>query len=200
MEKIQNNLKKVNMPEILLGLLDVPGLKWDQLGEMKKILNENFEKLNEENFLINNEENPEEFFLKNLEGDFFIEFEKFSYLYKDKKAFLIYKNQKIKLDKKSLAEQIEKLETKYEKSKKSKWYNIANKANTIINKSGTNALCYPASYGIGLEYLINPRFSQDVAKIKEILEKENLEYSNEYSDKFWIFRFKLNKKQINNLF
>lgn len=76
---------------------------------------------------------------------------------------------------------------------KSIYNNLSKYLNKFFNYFGT---IYPTSYGIGVM-----RFFTDVskasAKIANWLNENNIEYSNEYSDAGWVYRFKISKSQEN---
>lgn len=62
-----------------------------------------------------------------------------------------------------------------------------------------NLVCYAASYGIGILVCagIRSRIENVKQEIKDILNKKGIEYSTEYSDAHWIFRYKISKSKEN---
>lgn len=56
---------------------------------------------------------------------------------------------------------------------------------------------YPTSYGIGVFVYYNFSLEKDIAAVEGVLKTRGIEYTNEYSDKRWVFRFKISKKQEN---
>lgn len=67
----------------------------------------------------------------------------------------------------------------------------------FASKHGLNQYCYVAkSYGFGVFNLYNPFFGRDVSGLKETLDGLGIPYKNEYSDKSWIYRFKVAHKAI----
>lgn len=65
-------------------------------------------------------------------------------------------------------------------------------------KGLTNKFCvYPTTYGIGVWLFWNFNAESDIQKVEEIMKSRNIEYYNEYSDKRWVYRFKVSKKAEN---
>ena len=55
-------------------------------------------------------------------------------------------------------------------------------------------LFYTTLYGIGFWAILSSRKDQEIAKeLATYLKSKNIEYSNEYSDAGWVYRFKINK-------
>ena len=62
----------------------------------------------------------------------------------------------------------------------------------------TNKFCvYPTTYGIGVWLFYNFNADKHIAQVEEIMKDRNIEYCNEYSDKMWVYRFKVSKKREN---
>lgn len=62
----------------------------------------------------------------------------------------------------------------------------------------TNKFCiYPTTYGIGVWLFYNLNADKHIAQVEEIMKERNIEYYNEYSDHYWVYRFKVSKKQSN---
>ena len=65
-------------------------------------------------------------------------------------------------------------------------------------KGLTNKFCvYPTTYGIGVWLFYNFNADKHIAQVEEIMKSRNIEYYNEYSDKRWVYRFKVSKKAEN---
>lgn len=65
---------------------------------------------------------------------------------------------------------------------------------------------YPASYGLGVFLCFGYKeiVHEDINKIESFLKKNNIEFKTEYSNKNWVYRFKISKdtnnlKILNNL-
>ena len=62
----------------------------------------------------------------------------------------------------------------------------------------TNKFCvYPTTYGIGVWLFWNFNADKHIAQVEEIMKERGIEYYNEYSDKRWVYRFKVSKKREN---
>lgn len=55
---------------------------------------------------------------------------------------------------------------------------------------------YTTSYGVGVEVLFGKR-EETIAKIDAFLKSHNIEFTNEYSDAAWVYRFKISKAKDN---
>ena len=58
-------------------------------------------------------------------------------------------------------------------------------------------LVYPTTYGIGVWVFYNFHADENIADIKSLMDERGIEYYNEYSDKRWVYRFKVSKKREN---
>lgn len=56
---------------------------------------------------------------------------------------------------------------------------------------------YPTTYGIGVFILFWWEGNDNIDKVKRILDDRGIEYYNEYSDKKWVYRFKISKSKSN---
>lgn len=82
-----------------------------------------------------------------------------------------------------------------------------NQANTYVNfcndfKKLINTNCfdvYPTTYGIGVFVAISFRNEKEDHKrtIEEALNKYNVDYTTEYSEAGWVFRYKISKSKDN---
>jgi len=67
----------------------------------------------------------------------------------------------------------------------------------FASENGLGGYCYVAkSYGFGVLHLYNPFFERDAVGLKEKLDTLGIPYVNEFSDKQWIYRFKVSHKSI----
>jgi len=65
------------------------------------------------------------------------------------------------------------------------------------NKHGLGKYSYIAkSYGFGVFHLYNIHFREQVQSLRSIMDDANIPYDNEFSDKGWIYRFKVSNKNI----
>jgi len=56
---------------------------------------------------------------------------------------------------------------------------------------------YPTEYGIGLWIYYNWNAERDAALVRQVMDESKVSYTNEYSDKLWVYRFRLSKEQGN---
>ena len=56
---------------------------------------------------------------------------------------------------------------------------------------------YPTTYGIGVWLMYNPHIDKDVEAVGRIIAEAGLEFYNEFSDKRWVYRFKISKAKEN---
>ena len=89
---------------------------------------------------------------------------------------------------------IQKLKSKQIKIQNSKYRNLSKLFNNLIQDKG---FAYPATYGIGLEYTFNWNFKEQQALITAKLQELGIDYTCEFSDAKWIFRYKISKNQKN---
>lgn len=77
-------------------------------------------------------------------------------------------------------------------SEQKEFNSLTKKVKAILN---TGYSCYPTSYGVGVECLFGE--SKSISLIEKFLDNNGIEYTNEYSQARWIYRFKISKKQEN---
>lgn len=65
------------------------------------------------------------------------------------------------------------------------------------NNIENNLVIYPTTYGIGVWYIYNWNAKKHISLVTDILERNNIEYCNEFSDARWVYRFKISKKYAN---
>ena len=85
-----------------------------------------------------------------------------------------------------------------EQINKDKTYaNFSNQFNKVISKLGLSA--YPTTYGIGVFVAIGFRNSIDITKnlIYQELKKLDIDFTTEYSEANWVFRYKISKSKEN---
>ena len=56
---------------------------------------------------------------------------------------------------------------------------------------------YPTTYGIGVWVFFNWDKDECIRRVREVLDGMNVEYSNEFSDAHYVYRFKISKKTSN---
>ncbi len=69
--------------------------------------------------------------------------------------------------------------------------------NALIRDAGYSGrfFVYPTTYGIGVWIFYNWNAGNDIANIENILKSNNIDFTNEYSDKRWVYRFKIARKE-----
>ena len=65
------------------------------------------------------------------------------------------------------------------------------------NNLGSRLSVYPTTYGIGVWVFFNFDCEKDIEKVRAIMDSHGVEYYNEFSDKRWVYRFKVSKKSEN---
>lgn len=109
--------------------------------------------------------------------------------------------QKVNVKSKEITtEYIEKLIAKDKKQYSGTFGKFADAMNKLLMAAGYSQRgfwVYPTTYGIGVWLFYNWTAKRDVAEIEKILKVNKIEYYNEYSDKLWVYRFKISKKQAN---
>ena len=58
-------------------------------------------------------------------------------------------------------------------------------------------IIYPTTYGIGLWAIYNFKFERDRTLIESVLGEIGVDYTNEFSDAAWAYRFKISKSAAN---
>lgn len=95
-------------------------------------------------------------------------------------------------------EYVLKLVEKNRKLYKGTYGEFTKRMTAICKKLGYNNLSvYPTTYGIGVWCFFNWHLDEQKTNVESILKKAGIEYYNEYSDKRWVFRFKISKKREN---
>lgn len=56
---------------------------------------------------------------------------------------------------------------------------------------------YPTTYGIGVWLFYNFNAEKHIENVRKIMVEKGIEFYNEYSDKRWVYRFKVSKKREN---
>lgn len=108
--------------------------------------------------------------------------------------------QKISVKSKEITiEYVDKLITKDKKAYNGTYGKFADAMNKILDKLGYKGRfwVYPTTYGIGIWIFFNYHADKDIKAVEDILKANNVEYYNEYSDKHYVYRFKISKKQAN---
>jgi len=69
----------------------------------------------------------------------------------------------------------------------------------LINAKGLDKSwsVYPTEYGIGIWIYYNWNSERDCRLVKELMDESGVEYSNEYSNAAWVYRFRLAKGEKN---
>lgn len=89
--------------------------------------------------------------------------------------------------------------TKSEKLYNGLYGKFAEKVQALLRKNDIkdNLVIYPTTYGIGVWCIFNWGAEKDIKLVTDILNRNQIEYTNEYSDAFWVYRFKISKKHAN---
>lgn len=85
-----------------------------------------------------------------------------------------------------------------DKLNKNNYKNMVAIFEKVLNNN-TNWSIYPSSYGIGI-FLNNGFYSNsdvEIKKIRDYLNKNNINYKWEYSDKCFVYRFKISQSKEN---
>lgn len=86
--------------------------------------------------------------------------------------------------------------------KNDKMYNgfygeFTDKMNKLLGDKRNNLSCYPTTYGIGVWLFCNFKADEHIAEVEKIMKDRGIEYYNEFSDKKYVYRFKVSKKREN---
>ena len=65
------------------------------------------------------------------------------------------------------------------------------------NNITNHFVIYPTTYGIGVWCFYNFNAKKDISLVTDIMNRNNIEYYNEFSDAHWVYRFKISKKHAN---
>lgn len=77
----------------------------------------------------------------------------------------------------------------------SKYGDFAKKVQKMMQNEGLGSFfVYPTTYGIGVWQFYNFKANEDTKIVRKTLNKLGIEYSNEWSNAGWVFRFKISKK------
>lgn len=75
---------------------------------------------------------------------------------------------------------------------------FATKMQLLLRESGNNTgLIYPTTYGVGIFIMYNWHRNQMIQWVEDLLNSKGIEYTTEYSDAQWVFRYRISKKQTN---
>lgn len=107
-----------------------------------------------------------------------------------------------RINQKSKKIDIEFINKEIEKSRKQysgTYGKFADKMQKLLsdNDIENNLVIYPTTYGIGVWYIYNWNAKKHISLVTDILERNNIEYYNEFSDARWVYRFKISKKYAN---
>jgi hypothetical protein len=79
-------------------------------------------------------------------------------------------------------------------NKESQFINLSKYMSKLLNIGGLTV--YPTSYGVGMFRLFGID-KKELNRIHEFFKSNNIEYTNEYSNARYVYRFKISKKQDN---
>lgn len=77
------------------------------------------------------------------------------------------------------------------------YINLSKYMQKIMGQNSAGLDIYPTSYGIGVVSIYNRRLTGDIQGVKDMMDKIGLQYSNEYSEGGWVYRFKVSKNAKN---
>lgn len=111
---------------------------------------------------------------------------------------LIMKKESVK-SKRITVEYVEKLIVKNEKAYSGYYGAFALNMQKLLKANGLDRLfnVYPTTYGIGVWVIYNWNAEKDIEKVTAILDARNVEYYNEFSERGWVYRYKVSKRADN---
>lgn len=75
---------------------------------------------------------------------------------------------------------------------------FATKMQTLLREANNNSgLIYPTTYGVGIFIMYNWHRDKMIKWVEELLSSKGIEYTTEYSDAQWVFRYRVSKKNNN---
>lgn len=77
------------------------------------------------------------------------------------------------------------------------YINLSKYMQKIMGSNASALDIYPTSYGIGVVSVYNRKITSDIQGVKDMMDKLGLQYSNEYSEGGWVYRFKVSKNAKN---
>lgn len=94
---------------------------------------------------------------------------------------------------------VDKVIARVEKESKGRYAEFSNLMQRIVNEriKDCSYLTYPTTYGFGLEAIFNWNFDKQAAEIEKLLNEMGVSYTTEYSDAFWVFRYRISKAADN---
>jgi hypothetical protein len=101
---------------------------------------------------------------------------------------------------------VDKVIARVEKESKGRYAEFSNLMQRIVSEriKDYSYLTYPTTYGFGLEAIFNWNFDKQATEIEALLNEMGVDYTTEYLDARWVFRYKIskaaeNQKLIENL-
>ena len=94
---------------------------------------------------------------------------------------------------------VDKVIARVEKESKGRYAEFSNLMQRIVSEriKDCSYLTYPTTYGFGLEAIFNWNFDKQAAEIEKLLNEMGVSYTTEYSDAFWVFRYRISKAADN---
>lgn len=94
---------------------------------------------------------------------------------------------------------VDKVIARVEKESKGRYAEFSNLMQRIVNEriKDCSYLTYPTTYGFGLEAIFNWNFDKQAAEIEALLNEMGIDYTTEYSEAGWVFRYKISKAADN---
>lgn len=94
---------------------------------------------------------------------------------------------------------IEKRIERERKKYNSPYGNFCRKMQSLLSEDQINQgfTIYPTTYGIGIMVIYNWHAEKCISLVETAMNKRGIEYYNEFSDKRWVYRFKVSKKAGN---
>ena len=90
-----------------------------------------------------------------------------------------------------------KIDSQLKKYENSYYGEFTKKMQLLLKNSDLSELfIYPTTYGIGVFSYMNWRAHENAEQVAKMLKENKIPYENEWSDAKWVYRFKINKKDI----
>lgn len=111
---------------------------------------------------------------------------------------LIMKKENVK-SKRITADYVQKLIAKNEKAYSGYYGTFALNMQKLLKANGLDNCfsVYPTTYGIGVWVIYNWNADKDIDKVTALLDARRVEYYNEFSERGWVYRYKISKRAEN---
>lgn len=122
----------------------------------------------------------------------------YNVLYIEYDGKLIMKKENVK-SKEITADYINKLIEKNEKAYSGYYGTFALNMQKLLKANGLDNCfsVYPTTYGIGVWVIYNWNADKDIDRVTALLDARGVDYYNEFSEKHWVYRYKVSKRADN---